>query len=93
MDRFNFEPCLITLYLKIIVLPVKFHCHSFFEYLGHPIMHHWAHKVFSHVVLQQCEDLARAGDQKGQKGCPPEEGKNMIRDSFNNYLGNTANYH
>lgn len=56
-------------------------------------MHHWAHKVFSHVVLQQCEDLAQAGGQRGQKGCPPEEGKNMIRDSFNNYLGNTANYH
>ncbi len=56
-------------------------------------MHHWAHKVFSHVVLQQCEDLAQAGGQRGQKGCPPEEGNNMIRDGFNNYLGNTDNYH
>lgn len=63
-----------------MVSPAMFHCRSFFEYLGHPIMHHWAHKVFSHVVLQQCGARAQAGCRRGLKGCPPEGGKHWIRD-------------
>lgn len=58
-------------------------------------MHHWAHKVFSHVVLQQCEDLAQAGGQRGQKGCPPVLETVLSITRVTNYynFSNTANYH
>lgn len=63
---------------ELIISPSRFHCHSFFEYLVHPIMHHWVYRVFSHGALQLYGVPVQAGVQKEQKDCPPEGGAKMI---------------
>lgn len=64
--------------LEFHISPSKSHLHSFFEYLVHPIMHHWGYRVFSHDALQPCRVPVQAGVQRVQMDCPPEGGTNMI---------------